>query len=230
MKTMRLVVLLLLAACAAAPPVQTPAARAVDAVESIPANYRVLFENELVKAVEHRLPAGAAEPMHSHPYPRVLYALTDSRVRVGGGAVSTMRAGEAGYREPQVHAIQNAGNSESRLIMVELKKPQPERMYIPQTDDSTAVAPHVYRVLFENERVRMLESRTAPGTATAMHSHPGLVFGYRILPSRSRITFPDGNSVEVDSQPGPFWIDSPSRHSVQNIGSTDSHTLLVEVK
>jgi len=230
MKTMRLAALLLLAGCATTPPPQAPAARAVDAVESIPANYRVLLENELVRTVEHRLAAGATEPLHSHPYPRVLYALTDSRIRVGDGALSTMRAGEVAYREPQAHAIQNVGNSESRLIMVELKKAQPQRMYIPQTDDSTSVAPHVYRVLFENENVRVLESRTTPGTATAMHSHPGLVFGYRILPSRSRITFPDGNTVELDSQPGAFWIDSPSRHSVQNSGSTDSHTLLVEVK
>lgn len=222
--------LVILYGCIATPPQPRPSPPAADAVESVPAHYRVIFENEFVRAVEHGLPAGAAEPLHSHPYPRVLYALTDSRIRISDGAISDTRAGEVTFREAQVHAVENLGSEEARLLMVELKKPEPQRSFRPQGDDSVRVAPHVYRELFENERVRVLEARTSPGTATAMHSHPGMVFGYRTLPSRSRVTLPDGNSGEVESQPGAFWIDQPTRHSVQNIGSTPSHSLLVEVK
>ena len=41
--------------------------------------------------------------------------------------------------------------------------------------DPVEVAPNVYSVLFENERVRLLEVREAPGESSAMHSHPDYV-------------------------------------------------------
>jgi hypothetical protein len=33
------------------------------------------------------------------------------------------------------------------------------------------VAPDVYKVVFENERLRLLEVRMAPGAASELHSH-----------------------------------------------------------
>jgi len=39
-------------------------------------------------------------------------------------------------------------------------------------EDASKVAPHVYRVLFENERFRFLEVEMQPGDRTEMHSHP----------------------------------------------------------
>ena len=41
--------------------------------------------------------------------------------------------------------------------------------------DPIAIAPSVYRVLFENDQVRMLEVAMQPGEASAMHFHPDSV-------------------------------------------------------
>ena len=41
--------------------------------------------------------------------------------------------------------------------------------------DAVEVAPDQYRVLFENDRVRLLEYRGQPGDKTAMHSHPDVL-------------------------------------------------------
>ena len=43
------------------------------------------------------------------------------------------------------------------------------------TEDATKVAPHVYKVVFENERARVLEVRMKPGESTTRHSHPDYV-------------------------------------------------------
>lgn len=43
------------------------------------------------------------------------------------------------------------------------------------SQDAVAVAPDVYKVLLENERVRVLEVKAKPGMRTAMHTHPSLV-------------------------------------------------------
>ena len=41
--------------------------------------------------------------------------------------------------------------------------------------DAMSVAPDHYKVLEENDRVRVLEYRGGPGAKTAMHSHPAVV-------------------------------------------------------
>ncbi len=38
--------------------------------------------------------------------------------------------------------------------------------------DPVAMAPHVYKVVFENEKVRVLEATDKPGDKAEMHSHP----------------------------------------------------------
>ena len=38
--------------------------------------------------------------------------------------------------------------------------------------DAVKVAPESYKVLLENDRVRVLEYRIKPGYKNAMHSHP----------------------------------------------------------
>ena len=40
------------------------------------------------------------------------------------------------------------------------------------SEDAAKVAPHVYKVLFENERARLLEVIMQPGDSSEMHSHP----------------------------------------------------------
>ena len=41
--------------------------------------------------------------------------------------------------------------------------------------DAVSVAPHLYKVLLENDKVRVLETRYGPGVKSEMHSHPDLV-------------------------------------------------------
>ena len=41
--------------------------------------------------------------------------------------------------------------------------------------DAVSVAPNLYKVLLENDKVRVLETRYGPGVKSEMHSHPDLV-------------------------------------------------------
>ena len=41
--------------------------------------------------------------------------------------------------------------------------------------DAVSVAPDVYSVMFENDRVRVLAIRTDAGASSEMHSHPDMV-------------------------------------------------------
>lgn len=86
-----------------------------------------------------------------------------------------------------------------------------------------------YRVLFENQRVRILEYRDKPGDKTTMHSHPDFVVVSRSAFKR-RLTLPSGKTMEREFKPGEMmWTDAQS-HIGENIGNTDTDVLIIELK
>jgi len=94
--------------------------------------------------------------------------------------------------------------------------------------DPIATNPDTYRVLFENDRVRVLEYTDAPGHRTVPHRHPDSVMV--TLSSFHRRLSADGRSVDVDIPAGVArWL-SAQEHSGENTGDTPTHTVFVELK
>jgi quercetin dioxygenase-like cupin family protein len=95
--------------------------------------------------------------------------------------------------------------------------------------DAVSAAPDVYRVLLENDRVRVLDVQMKPGAKSSMHSHPDLV-SYSLNPGRLRFTLPSGESMEVELRPGEaLRLEAPT-HATENIGTTETHDLTIELK
>ena len=95
--------------------------------------------------------------------------------------------------------------------------------------EAAQVAPHVYKVLFENERVRLLDVRMKPGDESAQHSHPGYLM-YALEGGTVRLTDASGQSAEVPIQAGDTMWREAEEHSAKNIGTTEVHALFVELK
>jgi quercetin dioxygenase-like cupin family protein len=94
--------------------------------------------------------------------------------------------------------------------------------------DPVVTDPELYRVIFENERVRVLEYRDRPGDATSPHSHPDTVM--YTLTSFSRRLAADGRQVEVTLPAGQVrWV-AAQEHSGENVGDTVTHALFIELK
>ena len=95
--------------------------------------------------------------------------------------------------------------------------------------DAVTVAPHIYKVLFENERVRLLEVRMKPGESSAMHSHPAYAI-YPLSDATATFTSPDGDRVEVEMKAGEaLWHEAES-HAVENHGTSEARVVLFELK
>lgn len=95
--------------------------------------------------------------------------------------------------------------------------------------DPVKVGPNIYKQVFENERVRVCDVKFKPGDKIAQHSHPDH-FIYVLDPGKLRISKPDGTSSEADFQVGQVvWI-AAETHWAENIGSTEVHALVVELK
>ncbi|HUF02379.1 MAG TPA: hypothetical protein VMN35_08135 [Gaiellaceae bacterium] len=95
--------------------------------------------------------------------------------------------------------------------------------------DPTITDPDKYRVVFENERVRVLEYRDAPGQRTTPHEHPDSVM-ITLSGFARRLVAADGRSSEVALEPGEVrWLDAQI-HSGENTGETPTHVVFVELK
>ncbi len=95
--------------------------------------------------------------------------------------------------------------------------------------DPTSTDPDKYKVIFENERVRVLEYRDEPGQATQPHQHPDSLM-YTLSSFDRRLVAASGESRDVTLVAGEVrWLDAQT-HSGENIGQTPTHVLFVELK
>jgi len=98
----------------------------------------------------------------------------------------------------------------------------------PAMDDPTRTDPDKYRVVFENDRVRVLEYRDEPGARTSPHDHPDSVM-LTLSAFRRRLTV-EGRTREVELGPAEVrWLDR-QRHVGENTGETPTHVVFVELK
>lgn len=94
--------------------------------------------------------------------------------------------------------------------------------------DPTVTDPDKYQVVFENERVRVLEYRDEPGAKTSPHDHPDSIM-ITLSAFDRRLTTND-QSRDVTLGPAEIrWLEAQT-HAGENIGSTPTHVVFVELK
>ncbi len=102
--------------------------------------------------------------------------------------------------------------------------------------DAMSAAPDHHGVLFENERVRVLDTKLPAGERTPVHAHEWPAALY-VLSWSDFVRRDAEGAILVDSrereQPVPgasLWIDPLPPHSVENVGAANLHIIAVEVK
>ena len=95
--------------------------------------------------------------------------------------------------------------------------------------DAAKVAPDKVKVLLDNDKVRVLDFKLKPGESTGMHSHPNYVI-YFLADGKMLTTLPDGKTSEMDVKAGDTGWSDAITHNNKNIGKTESHAIVVELK
>jgi hypothetical protein len=94
--------------------------------------------------------------------------------------------------------------------------------------DPVASNPEHYKVVFENERVRVLEYSDQPGDKTTPHRHPDSIM-YTLSTFRRRLVTGDATR-EVELEAGSVgWLPAQEHHG-ENVGNTPTNVLFVELK
>jgi hypothetical protein len=107
----------------------------------------------------------------------------------------------------------------------------------PDSLDALIAAPNHHTLLFENERVRVLDVRIPPGQTVPVHTHRWPCVLYTLSASEFIRCDAEGN-VLADTRkqdpasklPGTLWSTPMPPHSVENVGKTEIRVLSVELK
>lgn len=94
--------------------------------------------------------------------------------------------------------------------------------------DPTVTDPKLYKVLFENDRVRVLRYTDSPGDKTELHQHPDSVL-ITLSKFRRKLTVAD-RTVEVEKAPHEVIWNPAQSHVGENTGTTDTDVIFVELK
>lgn len=95
--------------------------------------------------------------------------------------------------------------------------------------DALKGASNVYKLVMENDRIRVLDVKFKPGDKAVMHSHPDHLV-YVLADGTLRLSLPDGSSQDFQLKAGQaVWIGA-GPHATENLGKTEAHNLVVEMK
>jgi hypothetical protein len=122
-------------------------------------------------------------------------------------------------------------------VGVEAQRIGPEAWPWPDSLDALVAAPKHHRLLFEDERVRILEVRIGPGELVPVHTHrwPGAVC---VVSGSDFVRRDDTGKVLFDSRtvgPAPSkpivqWTEPLPPHTVENVGTSEILLFTTELK
>jgi hypothetical protein len=107
----------------------------------------------------------------------------------------------------------------------------------PDSLDAMAAAADYHTVLLENEQVRVVRTRIAPGQTVPVHTHrwPSVQFivSWSDLVRRDHLGDVMLDTRTVSESPKlntPLWHPALPPHSVENVGGAEIHALQIEIK
>lgn len=98
-----------------------------------------------------------------------------------------------------------------------------------QAQDAAQTDGDKYKVVLDNTHVRVLEYTDQPGQKTHPHRHPPFVV-YALAPFRRTLTLGDGRVLSREFKVGDAMYSDGETHIGENVGSTPTRVLLVELK
>ena len=95
--------------------------------------------------------------------------------------------------------------------------------------DPAKVDSNHYKVVFENDDVRVVRITYGPGEKSVMHYHPDNVAVF-LTDNQVEFNLPDGEVVEMAATEGQAVWEPAGKHLPKNVGDKPFELILVELK
>jgi quercetin dioxygenase-like cupin family protein len=111
---------------------------------------------------------------------------------------------------------------------VELKKPgtAPAAKI---TLDPVKVDPKHYKVVLNNDQIRVLRAKYGPGEKSVMHEHPASVAVF-MTDGHAKFNLPDGTSQDNNGKAQDATWAEAGKHLPENVGDKPFEVIVIELK
>jgi quercetin dioxygenase-like cupin family protein len=103
--------------------------------------------------------------------------------------------------------------------------------------DALAAAPAFHRLVFENDTLRLLDTRIGPGQTVPLHTHrwPSVLY---VVANAHHVRRDHEGRVLTDTRAGDavrevgtaVWTAPMAPHTVENVGDSEIHLINIELK
>jgi len=103
---------------------------------------------------------------------------------------------------------------------------------VASAQDAAKVSPRTYKVMFENDKVRVLEYVSRPGLGMCgqgRHFHPAHLT-MQLTDAKVKLTRDDGSSSTADVPAGYMFASPAEWHTTENVGGNNARAYIVEFK
>jgi hypothetical protein len=190
-----------------------------------------VLDNDQVRVVVAAIAPGATASPPQGSWNRLAIFLDPGLEKPGGGRARTgkVEAGDIRWSPAaSPSAIGNAGAAPLRVVQVDLKG---EGKAVRFGDlDPVRLAPASYRVLMENQQVRVLRARIGAKQSVPFHEHALNRVVVYLSDAHLRITGERGDVTESKGAAGDIRWAGLSKHAETNLAASAFDVLVVEVK
>ena len=96
--------------------------------------------------------------------------------------------------------------------------------------DPVKLSPGIFKILLENEHVRVVQYSLPPGEKDDWHTHPAKS-SYVVSGGKLKVHLKNGEIILADEKEGTAsWMDYVGEHYVENIGNTTVTIVYTEIK
>lgn len=98
-----------------------------------------------------------------------------------------------------------------------------------ETKAAKSEAQSVTKVLFENEKYRVVETWAKPGEKNEMKARSDRLT-YHFNAGKQKVRYSDGKTEEVEFKAGSVLFRKAGTSSTENVGKTETHNLVITAK
>jgi predicted metal-dependent enzyme (double-stranded beta helix superfamily) len=211
--------------------------QAPDPLAADPAHTHLEVENRWVRVFEEHLGPHETMPMHQHSGPgAVIVFLTDrnNRLVYADGTSKDLHnaAGDVIWASPTTHKSENLTGARFAAIQIEPMPASHPKPFPAESNDAVIVDPAHYKVLLENDWVRVIALTVGPHEKLKMHKHPATSAVVVYLTDQDmRQYHADGTSRESHNKAGTVrWVGPDAAHQDENLSGRPFRLVRIELK
>lgn len=195
--------------------------------------HKLVHENDILRIFDTRIPVGDVTLFHTHRFDSAFVCIEGGETQSEelGKPITPrppFKAGDAWYRPhatvPMTHRVSNLGQTNVRVLDIELKKP------LMESEVAMTKLPKEFVPILENDRVRMSRLTLKPGEKTSTHTLTRAAQFVIVRASKAVFDLPRQRRL-TDYDPGDFFlVPANAERFIGNFGDKIFEAVQIEIK